>query len=65
MNETSRYYTGDRVMYRGEMAEVVTVGIYDRETDSEHYGYTIELGSGETVARVREADLQPYQQKLL
>ena len=65
MKEKSRYYTGDRVMYRGEMAEVVTVGIYDRETNAEHYGYTIELVSGETIARVREEELQPYQQKLL
>lgn len=65
MKETSQYYTGELVMYRGELAAVVTVGIYYRETESEHYGYTLELGSGESVARVREEELQPYQHRLL
>jgi hypothetical protein len=61
---TQQYSTGDRILYRGEVGEITTVGIYQRETPDEHYEYGIELASGAEVPRIKADDIKPYQSNL-
>lgn len=63
MNEQI-YSVGDRILYRGIVGEVTSIGIYDRYERSEHYGYTIELCDGREVKRVTGDQLMPYQSNL-
>lgn len=62
--ELSQYREGDRVMYRGAMAEVIAMGIYDRDAPGEHYEYAVELETGEKVERLRDSEIEPYQRGL-
>jgi len=59
------YYIGDRILYHGLVGEIISIGIYQRETPDEHYEYTVELTDGTEHSRIRAEQLKPYQITIL
>jgi ASC-1-like (ASCH) protein len=63
MTAIPRYKTGDKIIFRGIIAEVFNVRIHDRETPSEHVEYDVEQIDG-MVLRVREDEIRAFQTSL-
>ncbi|KAA6230670.1 hypothetical protein FP507_10550 [Chlorobium phaeovibrioides] len=60
---TPKFQPGDKIMIRGEIAQVTEVRVMQRETPEEHIEYEAETVNGQAI-RVREDAVKRHQQQL-